>query len=192
VRPLPSGVWKKIFVASVVALGLQWGTAGSAVMIAVLTPTTGLGCRSGSYILYGIVSTVIWLALLLSSYLAHYAKTRRRFNRRRSSFDSVTVAQGLATFLRRLSILIASCNTLWIILVCMIEFSNIYSTCYCNSSVLGRGVQRAYSLIDVTGHDFEKMRAAWTGCIVFGGGCAALYLFFLSLMVESHHDADNR
>ena len=191
VRPLPSGVWKGIFVASVFALGLQWGTTGSAVMIMMLTPTTGLGCRSGSYILYGIVSTAIWLTLLLSCYLAHYAKVRRRFNHRCSSFDPVTVVQGLATFLRRLSILAASCNTLWIILACVFEFSNFYSTCYCNSSVLGRGVQRAYNLIITAGHDFGKMRAGWAGGFAFAGGCAALYLFFLSLMLEPHHDIDN-
>ena len=191
-RPLPSGVWKRLFVASVFALGLQWGTTGSAVMTMMLTPTTGLGCRSGSYILYGIISTVIWLTLLLSSCLAHYAKARRYYNRRRSNFNSVTVAQGLATFLRRLSILAASCNTFWVILVCVFEFSNLYSTCYCNSSVLGRGVQRAYNIIIIAGHGYGNTRAAWAGGFVFAGGCAVLYLFFLSLMLEPHHNADNR
>ena len=190
VQPLPSGVWKRLFVASVFALGLQWGTTGSAVIITVLTPTTGLGCRSGSYIIYGIISTAIWSTLLLSSYLAHYAKARRRYNHRCSSFNLVTVAQGLATFLRRLSILAASFNTLWIILACMFEFSNFYSTCYCNSSVLGRGAKNAYNII--AAHDHAYMRVTWIGGFVFAGGCAVLYLFFLSLMLEPHHDAKNR
>ena len=191
-RPLPPGVWKKIFVASVFGLGLQWGTTSSAIMIAVFTPTTGLGCRSGSYILYGIVSTVVWLTLVLSSYLAHYVKARHRYSHRRSGLNSVTVAQGLATFLRRLSILVASCNSLWVIHVCVFEFTNFYSTCYCNSSVLGRGVQRGYSLIITAGYDYGHTRAAWTGGFVFAGGCAALYLLFLTLMFEPHRDADSR
>jgi len=191
-QPLPPGAWGKIFVASVFALVLQWGTTGSAIMIAVFTPTTGLGCRSGSYIIYGAVSTVVWLTLVLSSYLAHRAKARHRYSHRRSDFDSVTVAQGLATFLRRLSIFIASCNSLWIIHVCIFEFTNFYSTCYCNSSVLGRGVQHGYNLIITAGYDYRDTRAAWAGGFVFAGGCAALYLLFLTLMFEPHRDADSR
>ena len=191
-RAFPSGVWKIIFVASVFALGLQWSTTGSAIMIVMLTPTTGLGCRSGSYILYGILSTMVWLALLLSSYLAHYAKVRRGYGTLRSRFNTITVAEGLATFLRRLSILVAACNTLWIVLVCVSEFSNFYSTCYCNSSVMGRGVQRAYNLIIATGNDRSNMKAGWAGGLVLASGCAILYLFFLSLMLEPYHDANNR
>jgi hypothetical protein len=189
VRPLPPGVWKSIFVASVFALGLQWGTTGSAVMIAFLTPTTGLGCRSGSYILYGIISTTIWLALLLSSYLAHYARTRHHYIRRRSNFDSAAVAQGLATSLRRLSIFAASFNTLWIIFGCVSEFSKFYNTCYCNSSVLGRGAQNAYNTI--VGSNHTHLRAAWIGGFIFAGSCVVLYLFFLGLMLEPYHDADD-
>ena len=191
-RPVPSGAWKRILIASVFALGLQWGTTGSAVMITILTPTTGLGCRSGSYILYGIISTMVWLALLLSSYLAHYAKVRRDSGAPRHGSDAITVAEGLATFLCRLSILVAACNTLWIVLVCVFEFSNFYATCYCNSSVLGRGVQHAYNLIIATGNDRSGMRGGWTGGFVLAGGCAILYLFFLSLMTEPYHDTDNR
>ena len=188
VRPVPSGVWKRILIASVFALGLQWGTTGSGAMIMILTPTTGLGCRSGSFLLYGIVSTMIWSTLLLSSQLAHYAKVRHDYGIPRSGLNTITVAEGLATFLRRLSVFAAGCNSLWIILVCLFEFSNLYSTCYCNSSVLGRGVQRAYSLVIATGHDYHSTRVAWTGGFVFAGGCAGLYLFFLSLMVEPSHD----
>jgi hypothetical protein len=39
-------------------------------------PTTGFGCNSGSYILYGIVSTMILVVLSLSSYLVHHPKVR--------------------------------------------------------------------------------------------------------------------
>ena len=191
-RPLPSGVWERIFVASVFALGLQWSTTGSAIMIAVFTPTTGLGCRSGSYIIYGTISTVVWLTLLLSSYLAHYAGARHHCGRLHPGFNSVTVAQGLATFLGRLSILAASCNTLWIIHASVFEFTNFYSTCYCNSSVLGRGVQRGYNLIITAGYDYRDTRTAWAGGFVFAGGCAAFYLLFLSLIFEPYHRSDSR
>jgi len=188
-QPVPTGVWKGMFIASVFALGLQWGTTGSAALILISTPTTGLGCRSGSYILYGTVSTMIWLVLLLSSYLAHHAKVRHDCGVPRSGINAVTVAEGLATLLRRLSILAAGFNTLGIVLACVFQFSNFYSTCYCNSSVLGRGAQHAYNII-AAGYNFNHMKGPWVGGIVLSGGCVFVFLFFLHLMLEPSHDTE--
>ena len=190
-QSVPSGMWKRIFMALVFALGLQWGTTGSAAIVVLFTPTTGLGCRSGCYVIYGSISTMILVAMLLSSYLAHYAKVRQgdgiipgRW------FNSPALAKGLATFLRRMSIVAAGCNTLFIILAGVFQFSNFYDTCYCNSSVLGRGSRHAYSTI-ATSNNYYHMEAAWIGGIVLAGGCAALFLFFLHLMLEAPHDTDN-
>jgi len=192
IQPAPSGLWVRIFVASVFALGLQWGTTSSAALVVIFTPTTGLGCRSGSYILYGAVSTMIWLALLLSSYLAHYAKVLHDNTETPiSGFSSANVAQGIATLLRRLSVLAASCNTLAIVLACVFQFSNFYSTCYCNSSVLGRGGQHAYNII-AAGYDYGHMEAAWIGGIVLAGGCVAVFLLFLHLMLEPSSNTNDR
>ena len=46
---------------------------GPAIMVAYLTPTRGLGCRSGGYLLYGLVATAGWLLLLTASCLSHHA-----------------------------------------------------------------------------------------------------------------------
>lgn len=184
VQPLPSGVWKRIFVASVFALGLQWSTAGSAAVIVLFTPTTGLGCRSGSYILYGIVSTMIWASLMLSSYLAHYAKVQHDSgNPPRSGINSVSLAKTLSTVLRRLSTFAAVCNTLCIILACVFQFSDFFSTCYCNSSVMGRGSQYAFNVI-APGYNWSQVRGAWIGGLVLAGGYVLLFLFALHLMLE--------
>ena len=183
VQPIPSGMWKRIFFASVFALGLQWGTTGSAVITLFFTPTTGLGCRSGSYILYGLVSTMVWLTLLLSGYLAHYAKVRVDRNALVPRFNSANLAECLATFLRRISIIAAGCNTLSIVLACVFQFSDFYSTCYCNSSVLGRGGQHAFNVI-ATGYNLSQMKGAWIGGVVLAGGCVVVFLFFLHLMLE--------
>ena len=191
-RTVPSGMWKRLFIASVVALGLQWGTTASAAIVVIFTPTTGLGCRSGSYILYGIVSTIIWLALLLSSYLAHHAKVLHDDNvTPGSGFDSVSLAKSLATSLRRLSILAAGFNALYVILVCVFQFSSFYGTCYCNSSVLGRGSQHAYNII-AAGYDYNRTKAAWIGGAALGGGCVFLFLFFLHLVIEPFRGVKDR
>ena len=192
-RPVPSGIWKRIFIASVFALGLQWGTTASAAITVIFTPAIGLGCRSGAYILYGTVSTMIWLALLLSSYLAHYAKVLRdEGGTQDRRFNSANLAKGLATLLRRLSVFAATCSTLGITLSCILQFSKFYSTCYCNSSVLGRGAKRAYIIIDVGGLDNSQLKGGWIGAVVLSGGCAALFLFFIHLMLEPSDDAKNR
>ena len=192
VQPVPSGMWTRIFIASVFALGLQWGATTSAVITVAFTPMKGLGCRSGTYILYGIISTMIWLALLSSSYLAHYAKMRRdRDVVLGSRLNSADLAEGLATLLRRLSILAAACNALGITLACVFQFSNFYSTCYCNSSALGRGGRRAYYIIATGHYNYSQMRGAWVGGVVLAGGCVALFLFFLHLTLEPSDDSNN-
>ena len=87
---IPSKVYRRMIVASVVALLLQWGTTGASILIAFLTPTVGLGCRSGSCmycparkmskiyantvhldILYGSCGTLVWACLVLSMLISH-------------------------------------------------------------------------------------------------------------------------
>ena len=42
-------------------------------MMGYLTPTVGLGCRSGSYLIYGVGGTVSWALLVCSSLFSHAA-----------------------------------------------------------------------------------------------------------------------
>ena len=46
------GVWSRMFVASVLALSLQWGTTGAAVVVVWFTPTTGKSSQSGDCVSY--------------------------------------------------------------------------------------------------------------------------------------------
>ncbi|KAF9780890.1 hypothetical protein BJ322DRAFT_1145376 [Thelephora terrestris] len=195
-QPVPSGMWKRILVASVFALGLQWSTTGSAAIILLFTPTTGLGCRSAVYILYGLISTIIWLMLLSSSYLAHLAhcaKVRHSHEgRTRSGFNSANVAQGLAAFLRRSAVFLAVCNALCSILAGVFQFSNFFGTCYCDSSVLGRGAQYAYNLIDSSSYDYRNLTAVWAAAVVLAGVYVILFLFSLHVILEPWNNAMNR
>jgi hypothetical protein len=64
-------VQERIIRASTLAMVIQWGTTGPAIMVGYLTPTKGLGCRSSSYLIYGLAGTLAWILLLISSYLSH-------------------------------------------------------------------------------------------------------------------------
>ncbi|KAJ7728642.1 hypothetical protein B0H16DRAFT_1211656, partial [Mycena metata] len=55
---------------------LQWGTTGAAVFVAYWTPSIGIGCRSGSYLIYGVAATLSWIILVLSHLLLHEAMRR--------------------------------------------------------------------------------------------------------------------
>ncbi|KAH0828792.1 hypothetical protein J3R83DRAFT_3237 [Lanmaoa asiatica] len=69
----PRGVFFNMIVASLMSLQLQWGTTSAAVVIVWFTPTVGLGCRSLAYLVYGALSTAVWILLVSSSILGYYA-----------------------------------------------------------------------------------------------------------------------
>ncbi|KAM7201779.1 hypothetical protein V8F20_004740 [Naviculisporaceae sp. PSN 640] len=58
-RHRPSLWWKLL---ALTALALVWWELGTALMISYNIPTVGIGCRSGSYLVYGGLSTVPWVA----------------------------------------------------------------------------------------------------------------------------------
>jgi hypothetical protein len=62
--------------AAFTAMLVQWGTTGAAIIIAYLTPVTGLGCRSGAYLLYGGLGTLGWALLVLAMIFSHQAMLR--------------------------------------------------------------------------------------------------------------------
>ena len=108
---IESNVWHQILVAVVVAIFVQWGTVsitftslfaftnrvqtGPAIMIAYLTPTVGLGCRSGGYLIYGVLATISWAFILCSSLMSHEVSLldqdiylgRRKFVPRKENSD---------------------------------------------------------------------------------------------------------
>ena len=183
------GVFKRIAVASFMGLLLQWCTAGAAVIIVIFTPTTGLGCRSGSYILYGLGSTAVWFMMVSSSILGHYstmsipelgAVTKSavlEFSRRRV-YRAATLplqddsspsplfqrlAGSLAVFLNALGKIIGALNALWIVCTCFLHFTNVFNRCFCNSSVYGHGVERAYNVLALTAQDKVDIQHVWVG-----------------------------
>ncbi|KAF8066807.1 hypothetical protein FPV67DRAFT_1209505 [Lyophyllum atratum] len=172
-------VFSRVVIASTIALVLQWGTTGAAMVVVWFTPTTGLGCRSGAYILYGSVSTAIWALLVLSSLLSHYALTTPHADTKVSAF----ITRWLSIILRRLGKVLATFNAIWIVVSCMFQFSNFSDRCYCNSSVLGRGII-SYNVIDFMPSDISGMRGAWIGGVVLAAGSATIFVIFVNLFIN--------
>ena len=65
-----------MFTASIFALILQCGTTASASLIATLTSTIGVECRSLGYLLYGGTSLIIMFFTMISTILARISETR--------------------------------------------------------------------------------------------------------------------
>jgi hypothetical protein len=70
---LDAAFWHRIVLAMSMAFFVQWASTGAAIIISYLTEVIGLGCRSGSYVLYGLVGTVAFALLFASSFLSHAA-----------------------------------------------------------------------------------------------------------------------
>ncbi|KAJ3722034.1 hypothetical protein DFJ43DRAFT_674249 [Lentinula guzmanii] len=170
-----SGLYGRIAVASIMALVLQWGTAGAAIVVAIETPTRGLGCLSGSFLIYASASTIVWFLLLLASLLSHY-----------SSIDATysNVAATLSIIIRRIGKILAAANAMWILAACIFQFTSFFDRCYCNSSTLGLGAAKAYNVIIFTEADQSSMRGAWIGATFLAVGSVVIYIIFINLYVN--------
>ena len=148
-------VWKRIAWASFSALFVQWGTAGASILIAYKTPVEGIGCRSGSYLLYAVLGTVSWMFLLISMIFSHEVMLRyQRVHRRHPTTDfrvnteranhymrtiGHTALAAAAVITRGLGKTIAVANTLWLIVSSLLEMIGGYNNCWCQGVVLSWG-----------------------------------------------------
>lgn len=116
----PPGIWKRVAIATVLALGLQWGTVGAAVMIHYIAPPAGLGCRALSFLLYGAAGTLSFSLFLASSILAHMSRPG-------------------ATICRRLGKCVAIISAMGILLVCFFQITGVFNNCFCSSITFDKG-----------------------------------------------------
>ncbi|KAG2160055.1 uncharacterized protein EDB93DRAFT_1073334, partial [Suillus bovinus] len=182
--PWATGMFFRMFVASLLPLALQWATTGSAILAVYFTPTVGFGCRSLAYLVYGALATIIWAMLVMSSVLSHYASSYS--DRPRSPFLSTTISlvKVSSNLLRWGGKLMAIVNAIWIIATGMLQFTSVYDNCYCDSSVLGRGAQRAYVIVLPDGLDFNQTKAAWFGALALAGSASLGFIFYMSLLTD--------
>ncbi|KAG2143407.1 uncharacterized protein EDB93DRAFT_586519 [Suillus bovinus] len=183
--PWASGIFFRMFVASLLPLALQWATTGAAVLVVYFTPTNGLGCRSLGYIIYGALATIVWAMLVASSIISHYTHS---YSGRSSwsPFFSITMrlAKVLSNLLRWSGKFLAIINAVWLITASMLQFMGVYNNCYCNSSALGRGVQHGYNIVINSNLDLSLTEAAWWGGLALGCSTSLGFVFLMSLLTD--------
>ena len=167
-------ILSRMFVASSVALLLQWGTSGAAIMIVWETPTVGLGCYSGSFLLYAGASTLVWILLVISSVLTHFLASTKLGPRVRNFGMAITIV------LRRSGKILSTFNAIWIVLACALQFGNFFQRCFCNSSSFGLR-DHAFDIIEI--HDTRAVKGVWIGGVAFASGTALLFVIFVNLFV---------
>lgn len=200
-------VFSRMAKASAIAIFLQWCTTGAAVIVVWFTPTTGLGCRSGAYLLYALVSTLVWACMILSSILGHYAVTpstgsnfttaipllnraHRRFHRAATlpvdahgnipkSHLSERFAASLSVVLNATGKVLAALNSIWIMCACLFQFTNVFNRCICNSSVYGRGAAKAYNVLTLSHSDELAIQHAWIGGVALALVSVFLFVGFI-------------
>jgi hypothetical protein len=97
------------------------------------TPTVGLGCNSGGYLLYGVLATWSWM-LLLSAYLFHlHASNASNASNNRVSAWWYTPLAAMTCYTGKLT---ARISPLWIFYMSIFQFTNLYNTCSCYTSIL--------------------------------------------------------
>ncbi|CAI9629294.1 unnamed protein product [Alternaria burnsii] len=153
-------------ISNAVAVFLQWGVTGSATVISYLTEVRGLGCRSGSYLLYGILATSAHVLLVASVFLSHHVmllyQDQPKPYKTTVKFQIRWVGR-LAVALRFLGKSMAVVNAVWIILSSVFELIGFYESCWCTGTVLGLG-SRAWVVLFVSGDKMrEDAEASWIG-----------------------------
>ena len=144
------GVWKRVVISSILALGLQWATAGAAVFIQYVPTPVGLGCRALSFLIYGVMGTLSFFLFLASSILAHMSRPHHGQVPTRSW--SHTCQNSGAIICRWLGKCVAIASGIGILVVCFFLVAGAFDNCYCNSTTLdrGRGIVMFYGIVGFT------------------------------------------
>ena len=159
--------------AAILALILQCGITGAALTIIVFTPTVGLGCRSLGYTAYGGLAIVIMFLTMFSTILARVSEIRKD----KSFVKWFTKASAIA--IRCTCLVLAFLNSVGLIVLSCLQFSNFLANCYCNSSALGNG-PNTYLVIIVSDWITTMTNARAIGIAT---AAASSSVFMLSILI---------
>jgi hypothetical protein len=94
------------------------------------------------------------------------------------------LANVLSKLLRWGGKFLAIVNAIWAVTASMLQFADVYNNCYCNSSVLGRGVQHAYDIVVTDSLDLSMTETAWWGALALACSTSLGFVFLMSLLTD--------
>ncbi|RYP50939.1 hypothetical protein DL769_010883 [Monosporascus sp. CRB-8-3] len=196
---LDSGFYQRIVTAIAVALFVQWGTTGAAIVISYLTEVRGLGCRSGGYMLYGSLGVLSFVLLFAASIFSHAAMLRheamqrdRHLNEKECgpssceypppSPPSPAAFRVLAVVTRMLGRVLVVVNAAWLLVSSMWELVGFYNNCWCDGTVLSKGWRGWIVLFKDSSAMAADARQPWAGGVflsvfVLAGSCCVFWLY---------------
>ena len=173
-----TGIWKRVALATILALGLQWGTVGGEVIIHYMSPPVGLGCRVVSFLLYAAAGTASFSLLLASSLLAHMSRPHQG---RICAHPWLHTCQDTGAIICRwLGKCVAILSAMGILVVCFFQITGAFDNCFCTSTTFDKGRRSVVFLAinNVIGHSLLRV---WIGALVMAGSTAALFGFSMYL-----------
>ena len=166
------GVWTRVMLAVLLALGLQWGTVGAAIIIHYWKTPVGLGCRSLSLLLYGTVGTLTLFLCLASSILAHISRPKRGQTDVLSW--SQTCLNGGAVFCGYSGKFLAVGAGIGILVMCFFQAAGAFNNCYCSSMTFDRGFHNI--VLQTTNYVVgPRLVGVWIGGLVMAFSTAVLF-----------------
>ncbi|KAH7882604.1 hypothetical protein F5I97DRAFT_288500 [Phlebopus sp. FC_14] len=179
----PAGIFGRMFAASLLPLALQWATSGAAIIVVWFTLTLGLGCRSLALLLYAAMSTVAWMLFVISSILAFYSATRTPRLRRTTPLTNYV--RLLSNVFRWSGKALAIFNALWMFTSSVLQYTNVYNRCYCNSNAIAKGSTRAWITIIISDLDRQQSKSVWIGAVALALCVVVIYIGSISLLKQS-------
>ncbi|KAF2202003.1 hypothetical protein GQ43DRAFT_13404 [Delitschia confertaspora ATCC 74209] len=195
---ITADVWKRIVVASIISLVMQWGTIGPGILIAYNTPTKGIGCISASYLVYGGLATLVWVLLTMSMIFSHAVMLRYQKEHRdapstdfrsrpttsltqayeRNTSHSVLCAFAVVT--RLVGKTIAVLNALWLLTTSLLDYTGVYDRCYCRGNETSLGMAKGWVVLFKSEDDLSQYAtSSWAGGVAISiMFCVAIYFFF--------------
>jgi len=172
-------VIQRAFIAAFLGLWLLWGTTGAAIIIHVKTPPVGIGCRALTLIIYGTLSTIVFLLMFLSSFLSHWAHAELPV------YDlSHKVIGFIAYVLQWMGKYIGLINGLGIIGAYMMQLSGGYNNCFCSSQRFfegGYGGDVLVFLVEQVSIPASGFYKYWVGGTAFAIGSSVFFVVALYL-----------